>query len=62
MLHYFLTLARTLGNERGQDMAEYALLLALVSVVVIAVVCSMTGGIDNAFNSMKSALVANRTL
>ncbi|MDX6640476.1 MAG: Flp/Fap pilin component [Solirubrobacteraceae bacterium] len=50
-----LTLAN-LREERGQTMTEYALLIALVAIVLIAVIGVLTGGISNIFNSAGSKL------
>ncbi len=50
-----LTLA-SLRDERGQTMTEYALLIALVAIVLIAVIGVLTGGISNIFNSAGSRL------
>ncbi len=39
MLQYFLTYLRTvLPQEDGQDLAEYALLIGLIALVVVAAV------------------------
>ena len=62
MLQYFLTWMRTLKREEGQDMAEYALLIALVAVLLVVIVTSMAGGIGTVFNSVKNALTETRTL
>jgi len=35
MLHYILTWLRTRRSEEGQDLAEYALLMALVALGIV---------------------------
>ncbi len=45
-----------LREERGQTMTEYALLIALVAIVLIAVVGVLTGGISKVFNNAGSKL------
>jgi len=45
-----------LREEAGQTMTEYALLIALVAIVLIAVIGVLTGGISNIFSSAGSKL------
>ena len=56
MLHYFLTWFRTLKSEEGQDLAEYALLIALLAVALVLVIGALAGGIGNIFNAVRNAL------
>ncbi|MCB9148902.1 MAG: Flp family type IVb pilin [Caldilineaceae bacterium] len=42
-------------NEEGQGMAEYALIIALVAIVLAASLTSLQGGITNVFSSIVSA-------
>ena len=58
-LQYFTTWLRTLKREDGQDLAEYALLIALIALLVIAVVALLGGQIKNVFNSITSGFAAN---
>jgi Flp pilus assembly pilin Flp len=46
------------GNEpeAGQTLAEYALILALIAVVVIAAVIVLQGSISGLFGSVSSAI------
>jgi pilus assembly protein Flp/PilA len=39
-----------LGNERGQTMTEYALLVALIALLLIGAIGVLTGGIDHIFS------------
>jgi len=56
MLHYFLTWFRTLKRGEGQDLAEYALLLALIAVALVLVLAALAGGIANIFNRVRVIL------
>jgi pilus assembly protein Flp/PilA len=53
---YYKVIARAtlalagLREERGQTMTEYALLIALVAIVLIGAIAVLTGGISNIFN------------
>jgi pilus assembly protein Flp/PilA len=42
--------------EQGQTMVEYGLILALVSVVAIAILTTMGGNVVNTFTSAANAL------
>jgi pilus assembly protein Flp/PilA len=44
------------SDESGQDMAEYALLLVLIAVVVTVAVIAFRGAITNAFDSATAQL------
>jgi pilus assembly protein Flp/PilA len=43
-------------RQSGQGMVEYALILVLVSVVVIAILLTMGQQIENVFSNIVSAL------
>jgi pilus assembly protein Flp/PilA len=52
-----LTLWNLLWNdESGQDLAEYALLIALIAIVVIAAVTLLGTNIEQVFNDIAGAL------
>jgi pilus assembly protein Flp/PilA len=56
-LHQFLeALAQYQDREDGQDMIEYALLAALISIVAIAVIILVGPYISNLFQDVVSAL------
>ena len=44
------------SDESGQDMAEYALLLVLIAVVVTVAVIAFRGAITDAFNNAETRL------
>ena len=56
MLQYLLTWVRTLKREDGQDLAEYALLIALIAVALVLIVGALAGGIGNIFNAVRNQL------
>jgi pilus assembly protein Flp/PilA len=49
-------LVRMFSRTRGQGMLEYALIIALVAVVVIASLVLLGPQINNIFNSVRVAL------
>ena len=49
-------LCRMWTNEEGQDLAEYALLIALIALVVIAAVTLLGTQIRTVFNNIANAL------
>lgn len=44
------------SDESGQDLAEYALLIALIAIVVIAAVTLLGGNINTVFTNIAGAL------
>lgn len=49
-------LTRLWRNEDGQDLAEYALLVALIALVVIGAVTLLGTNIRTVFNNIANAL------
>ena len=47
---------RDQSEDRGAGMVEYALLVALIGVVLIGTIQALTGGITGAFNTATGAL------
>ena len=45
-----------LSNEEGQDIAEYAVMLAVILVLVIGTVRLIGGNANNAFSTVASSL------
>jgi pilus assembly protein Flp/PilA len=43
-------------DESGQDLAEYALLLALIAIIVIAALTLLGPAISNLFNTITTSL------
>lgn len=48
--------ASSLEREEGQTLAEYALILALIAVAVIAAVTFLGGSISSMFSSVGSSI------
>ncbi|HEX8918289.1 MAG TPA: Flp family type IVb pilin [Chloroflexota bacterium] len=57
ILEQFQTLLESLTNrEEGQDMIEYALLAALISIVAIVIILLIGPYLDNLFQDIVNAL------
>ena len=48
--------SRFVANEEGAGMVEYALLVALIGVLLIGAIGFLTGAIDNVFGSAETEL------
>jgi Flp pilus assembly pilin Flp len=57
-LHVLLLnlVAETRERERGQTMAEYAVVLAVVTVAIVATLVLLAGGINSTLSSVTSTL------
>ncbi|MGO9404527.1 MAG: Flp family type IVb pilin [Terriglobales bacterium] len=53
MVEFFRNVCR---DEKGQDIAEYAVMLAVILVLVIGTVRLIGGNANNAFSSVASSL------
>lgn len=60
MLQYLMTWLASLKGEEGQDLAEYALLIALIAVALVLILQALAGGIGNIFNAVRNALATNQ--
>jgi pilus assembly protein Flp/PilA len=47
---------KALRNERGQGLIEYAVLLALILLVAIALIKGVGGKVNNTFNDVNTGL------
>lgn len=58
MVQYFIALVESLmaREDEGQGMVEYGLILALVSVVAIALLMAVGGGIQGTLQTVSDAL------
>ena len=56
MLQYLVTWVRTLKHEEGQDLAEYALLIALIAVALVFVIGFLSGTMARIFNEIGNYL------
>lgn len=48
--------SRLAKNEEGAGMVEYALLVALIGIILIGVIGFLTGAIDGVFNNAGNTL------
>ena len=48
--------ALQLRDERGQTMAEYAVVLALITLVTVGVFISLGDSVENGINAVRSTL------
>ena len=44
------------SREEGQGLVEYALIIALVAILLVAALTGLKGGISNTFNTITSNL------
>jgi Flp pilus assembly pilin Flp len=56
MAELYTRLLTWLDEERGQTMAEYAVVLAVITVVIVAALTALSGGISNALNAVTAIL------
>jgi pilus assembly protein Flp/PilA len=56
-----LSLKNALTNEEGQDLIEYALVVALIAFAAIAGMGSLANGINSAFNNVAAKLNSSIT-
>jgi pilus assembly protein Flp/PilA len=51
-----VAIVKSLRNEEGQDLLEYALLVALIALIAIGAVTAAGGAVSNIFNAIAGAL------
>ena len=56
MTELYTWLAARLREERGQTMAEYAVVLAVITVVIVGALSLLAGGIGDALNAVTGIL------
>jgi pilus assembly protein Flp/PilA len=57
LAQFYLWLNTFFGQkEDGQTLVEYALIIALIAIVLIAALITLRGGIGNVFNTIASNL------
>ncbi len=57
---YVRMLVALQSAQKGQGLVEYALIIALVSVVLMAALATMSGGITEVFGEINTALTGAR--
>ncbi|HSH79427.1 MAG TPA: hypothetical protein VLA19_12970 [Herpetosiphonaceae bacterium] len=55
MLKQYVALTQGLEAEEGQGLVEYALIIALVAVVLAASLTALAGGIDGVYDGIVTA-------
>jgi pilus assembly protein Flp/PilA len=58
VLNLYLNIINWLKSEEGQDLAEYALLLGLIAVVVMVAVMALGNSLLGFFNTLSAAVAA----
>lgn len=58
MLKMYITFKSVMEREEGQDLVEYALVVALIAFGAIAGMNALAGGINTAFNDVSTKLLA----
>ena len=53
-----VAIVKSLRNEEGQDLLEYALLVALIAMIAIGAVGAAGGAVNNIFTAIANALSA----
>lgn len=57
MIKWYLKVANGLViDEEGQGLVEYALIIAVVGVMLVGVLVALRGGIGNTFNNISNSL------
>jgi pilus assembly protein Flp/PilA len=52
----FLAVRNAVSDEQGQGLVEYALIIALVAIALIAGLNTLSGGVTSAFESISDTL------
>jgi pilus assembly protein Flp/PilA len=57
MLNYWMSwLKDVISAEEGQGLVEYALIIVLIAIALIAVLTLLAGGVGSTFSSISSSL------
>jgi pilus assembly protein Flp/PilA len=59
MLKMYITSKTLMEREEGQDLVEYALVVALIAFGAIAGMNALAGGINSAFDTVSTKLMSN---
>lgn len=59
MLNLFVRLQNLISREEGQDMVEYALVVALIAFGATAAMSSLSTELNSAFKSISSKLASS---
>jgi len=61
MLKLFVKMQTLMNREEGQDLVEYALVVALVAFGATAALKTLGGGLNSAFTNISSTLASSLT-
>jgi len=61
MIKMYLTLKSLMAREEGQDLVEYALVVALIAFGAITGMKFLAGGLNSAFSDIANVLTSNIT-
>ncbi len=61
MLKLYIKLQNLLSSEEGQDLVEYALIVALISLAAVAGMNTLAGDINTAFTNVGAKLSTSIT-
>ncbi|MFZ0747167.1 MAG: Flp family type IVb pilin [Terracidiphilus sp.] len=56
MLKFYINCKNLMACEEGQDLVEYALVVALIAFGAVAAMSTLAGGINTAFNDVSTKL------
>ena len=56
MLHMWIALKNRFETEEGASLVEYALLVALIAIVVLIAITAVGQKVSSSFNSIQSSL------
>ena len=59
MLKIYVAYKSVMAREEGQDLVEYALVVALIAFGAVAGMNALAGGINTAFQDVSSSLLKN---
>jgi pilus assembly protein Flp/PilA len=58
LLKLYIMIQSLISQDEGQDLVEYALIMALLSLAAVAGMQSLAGGINGAFSNVTNTLTA----
>jgi pilus assembly protein Flp/PilA len=55
-MYWYLMVKNWIEEQKGQDMAEYALLIALIAIAAFAALGTLSTGVNKAFTDVAAKL------
>ncbi|HVC34789.1 MAG TPA: Flp family type IVb pilin [Chloroflexota bacterium] len=59
MTRWYLTVTNAVSDQEGQGLVEYALIIAVVGVMLVGALVALRGGIGNTFSNIQAKLATN---